>query len=207
MDEEYLTLPSFHLAEQTYTQSYFTLSITEILGPEHYFTLFERLRNSTPHDILQLRLASPGGRLDAGMMIYNIMKDHFSQRTEAYIDSSAASMAGLLFLSSDKRIVYPHSLLMIHESSVGLRGKTSELLTHINTYKKSYDVLYNQLCGDLLTEKEHELISHGSDFFLTTKEMCERDVVDMVIYNGEGLKPDDYLLLLKDEKIKKKKKK
>jgi ATP-dependent protease ClpP protease subunit len=194
-NDEILYENTIFLTERKYSQSVFTLSITEIIGPESYFNLFESLRSASDIDILEIRLSSGGGRLDSGMILYNIIKERFKGRTTAFIDSNAASMAGLIFLSADRRVIYPHSVLMIHDMSLGLHGKANEILGHINAYKESYETLYHKLCENILTEEEKSHIEHGRDLYLSATDMCRRKIADIVIVDGEECTAEEYLTL------------
>lgn len=193
MQEEILLPTTVLLSKKEYVQNHFILNMTHILAPEYYFDIFESLRNSSQNDLLELRLSSPGGRVDSGMIFYNIIKENFKGRNIAYIDSTAISMAALLFLACEQRIIYPHSILMLHDMSTGLDGKANEIVNHIKAHKESYQIMFNRVCKDFLTKKEIKLVDRGVDLYLSASDMCRKGIADFVIFDGETLSAKDYL--------------
>lgn len=74
---------------------------------------------------IKLYINSPGGSVDDGLAVYDIIRLMKSPVTTVVI-GTAASMGSILFLAGDKREMYPNSRIMIHDPSYGggnLAGK------------------------------------------------------------------------------------
>lgn len=68
---------------------------------------------------IEVRICSDGGSVFEGLAIYHALKEHPAHvTTKCY--GLAASMASVVFLAGDERIMYPGSMLMIHNPS-GIR--------------------------------------------------------------------------------------
>lgn len=69
---------------------------------------------------IKVRINSVGGDLEAGVAIYNRLKELGNVTT--VIDGLAASAAGLVFQAGSKRKIYESGQFMAHGASVGLYG-------------------------------------------------------------------------------------
>lgn len=66
---------------------------------------------------LNVYINSPGGSVFSGQAIYNILKRHPAQKT-VYIDGLAASIASVVAMVGDKRIMPKNAMIMIHDAWV-----------------------------------------------------------------------------------------
>lgn len=86
-----------------------------------------RRRNSEP---IEINICSPGGSVVDGFCFYDAVQR--CRRSGIHIITRAtglaASMAVVLLQAGDERIMDENGLLMIHEVSASVRGKTSEML-------------------------------------------------------------------------------
>jgi ATP-dependent protease ClpP protease subunit len=80
------------------------------------------LRTVTAKNIT-LRINSPGGSVDEGIGIYNAIKDHPAKVT-GYVEAAAHSIASVILQAADKRVMAPHSRMMIHRAMAGGAGFT-----------------------------------------------------------------------------------
>lgn len=85
-----------------------------------------------------------GGDLRAGLNIYDFIT---AQKDVTTVALKAYSMGSLLFVAGKKRIMFPHSDLMIHEPllSSGVSGSCSEILTvsdHLKSERERMIRLY-----------------------------------------------------------------
>ncbi|MBR3225626.1 MAG: ATP-dependent Clp protease proteolytic subunit [Atopobiaceae bacterium] len=73
---------------------------------------------------------SPGGEVQSGLAIYDVMQA-VSCPIRTVCLGMAASMAALLFVSGDERLMLPHSRVMIHDPLIvgGVGGSALELKT------------------------------------------------------------------------------
>lgn len=64
---------------------------------------------------LKVHVNSPGGSVDDGIAIYNALMSHPAE-VEVYVDALAASIATVIAMAGEKRVMAPHSRMMIHEA-------------------------------------------------------------------------------------------
>ena len=72
------------------------------------------LQRQDPEGQITLFINSPGGSMDSGMALYDVMQA-VSCPIRTVCMGLAASMAALLFVSGAERDMLPHSRLMIHD--------------------------------------------------------------------------------------------
>ena len=80
---------------------------------------------------INVYINSYGGEVAEGLAIYNALKRH-NAKIKTYCDGFAASIASVIFMAGDERVMNDSSLLMIHNAwtfamgdSVQLRDRTS----------------------------------------------------------------------------------
>lgn len=75
---------------------------------------------------VKARLNTPGGSVDEGINIYNLMKRHPGGIT-TIVDSLAASMGSYLLQAGERRIVAHNSMVMIHDPWTITFGNSAQL--------------------------------------------------------------------------------
>lgn len=70
----------------------------------------------SPGEEIKLYINSPGGSTADGLAVYDVMRMLKSPIT-AIVTGRACSMGAILFLAADKRLLTPHSEVMIHDAS------------------------------------------------------------------------------------------
>jgi ATP-dependent protease ClpP protease subunit len=82
-----------------------------------------------------VRINSPGGRVDTGLSIMNLLRSHKAQmkvlnpeyQLETVCDGYAMSIASVIFMAGDIRTVALGGILMIHEAWSGCYGNAAEM--------------------------------------------------------------------------------
>lgn len=74
---------------------------------------------------INVYINSYGGEVSEGLAIYNQLKRH-PAKINTYCDSFACSIASVIFMAGDKRIMYDNTLLMIHNAWTHIIGNSSE---------------------------------------------------------------------------------
>ena len=69
---------------------------------------------------------SYGGEVAEGVAIYNALKRH-KAKVVTYCDGFACSIASVIFMAGDERIMNEASVLMVHNAWTGARGNAAEL--------------------------------------------------------------------------------
>ena len=161
------------------------------------------LHDAGPDDTLEVRINSSGGIARYGQQFINVMFDRFLNRTITVIDSDALSIAALVFLAGDRRVIYPHSSLLFHDLSLSTTGKVNEAIKMLEVIHSIFGEYLTSLMHPFFTADEIKSVSCGLDLCLGAKEMCERGIAHTVIVRGISITAEEYLErlgALKDEK-------
>ena len=75
---------------------------------------------------INVHINSYGGEVAEGLAIYNALKSHPAQVT-TYCEGFACSIASVVFMAGDERIMRDSSMLMIHNPSNYARGTSDDL--------------------------------------------------------------------------------
>lgn len=163
-----------------------TIKIYDTIDPMWGYGLADLeadLRNAGGEDI-HVKIQSGGGSVFEGLAIYNTLKNYEGQVTTEIVGLSA-SIASVIFLAGDKRIVNEAGFLMIHEAWTMTAGGASdlredaELLDQINA--QILDI-YQRVTGmdrEVLAEKM------SKDTYMGAEELMELGFVTEV---NEGVK-------------------
>lgn len=73
-----------------------------------------------------VRLNTPGGSVDEGIAIYNLLVEH-KAGVITYVDSLAASMGSYIFQAGSERIISENAMVMIHDPWTIALGNATEL--------------------------------------------------------------------------------
>jgi len=163
--------------------------------------VLNELRTAGSDDKLEIRINSAGGFVNEGKQFYNLMNEKFHNRTITYLDNHGYSMGALLFCMGDKRVIYPYSDLMFHNYSGGAGGKGGEIISRVEHTDAHIKAFFRKVIVEqgFLTDGEFEKMLIGQDFWMGSKELCERKIATHVVYKGKEIKAKKYLKLLKNE--------
>jgi ATP-dependent Clp protease protease subunit len=77
-------------------------------------------------DVINVHINSYGGEVAEGLAIYNMLRNH-SAKVKTYCDGFACSIASVIFMAGDERIMNEASLLMIHNAWMYTAGNAEQL--------------------------------------------------------------------------------
>ncbi len=89
------------------------------------YTLSKQLENLDV-DVINVYINSYGGEVAEGLAIYNALRRH-KAKIKTYCDGFACSIASVIFMAGDERIMSNASLLMIHNAWTYTSGNANEL--------------------------------------------------------------------------------
>lgn len=140
------------------------------------------LQFDDPKADIHLYINSPGGSVTAGLSIYDTMQ-YVTCDVATYCIGQAASMGAVLLCagSRGKRNVLPHSRVMIHQPLAGTEGTTTEILIHVEEFrrlKKDLNDILLKHTGQTLERIEKDT---DRDKFMSAKEAQEYGIVDHVL--------------------------
>jgi ATP-dependent Clp protease, protease subunit len=142
------------------------------------------LEVSAPGKEITFYINSPGGSITAGMAIYDTMQLVSSPIT-VVVTGMAASMGSILLCgaSKGKRLLYPHSRVLIHQPLIS--GRMIGPASDINIQAKEMEKLRLEL-NHILSEasgQPMERINRDTDrdFYLNAKEAIEYGLADKIV--------------------------
>lgn len=123
-------------------------------------------------DAIEVYINSYGGSVSQGFAIYNQLKNHPAKITTV-CSGFACSIASIIFLAGDERIMQDASLLMIHNPFCMTMGNANELRKQADDLDKMAQVSVDIYCE--VTGLDEKTIKDMMDkeTWITSKEACE----------------------------------
>lgn len=98
---------------------------------------------------LQVHLNSPGGSVDDGIAIYNGLISH-PATVETHVDAAAYSIASVIAQAGDKRVMAPHSRMMVHNAmamGMGYASDFEQIAAHLRETSAMIADIYAEKSG------------------------------------------------------------
>lgn len=134
----------------------------EELGEMSAVILSKQLEQLADVSQINVYINSYGGEVAEGLAIYNALKRH-KAKVVTYCDGFAASIASVIFMAGDERIMNESSLLMIHNAWTYAVGNSEEL-------RKQADDLEKITQASVIAYKSHSTLSEEEIKDLMDKE-------------------------------------
>lgn len=99
-------------------------------------------------DFINIYINSYGGEVAEGLAIYNTLKRH-KATVRTYCDGFACSIASVIFMAGDERIMSNASLLMIHNAWTNISGNANELRKQADDLEKITQASINVYLQDV----------------------------------------------------------
>ena len=131
-------------------------------------------------DPIMLYINSPGGSVDDGFALIDVIRG-IQSPVITIIIGSACSMAGVISIAGDKRLMSEHSIWMAHDMKAGIRGKTKDILDTAEFFKKEQKKLFSFIRKNTkLSEAEIQNAISGA-LWLYPKECLKKGIIDAII--------------------------
>ena len=144
------------------------------------------LESEDPGKDIHLYINSPGGRVTAGMAIYDTMQ-YIKCDVSTICIGLAASMGAFLLAGGKKgkRMALPNAEIMIHQPSGGARGQATEIQIVAENILKTKKKLNEMLAAN--TGKPVEVIAQDTerDHFMDAQEALDYGLIDSIVTNRE----------------------
>ena len=114
-------------------------------------SLVKQLEELTDISNINVYINSYGGDVAEGLAIYNALKRH-NAKVKTYCDGFACSIASVIFMAGDERIMNDSSLLMIHNAWSFAEGNADQL-------RKQADDLEKITQASIIAYKTHSNLS------------------------------------------------
>ena len=159
----------------------------ELVGevtPEAVNVLVRQLRylqRQDPEGEITLYINSPGGSVDSGMALYDVMQA-VSCPVRTVCVGLAASMAALLFVSGKQRDMLPHSRLMIHDPLISqIGGSALKLKAVSDDLMETRQIIAQVIANHSGKSVEEILAKTATDSYFRAEEAVEFGLADRVV--------------------------
>ena len=144
------------------------------------------LEHDDPETDISLYVNSPGGDVNAGLGIYDVMQ-YVNPDVHTICMGQAASMAALLLAAGakGKREALPNCRVMIHQPWGGAQGQASDIQIQADEILKLREAMTQILAEH--TEQDVSVIEKDTerDRFMSAAEAVEYGIVDRIISRHE----------------------
>lgn len=149
-------------------------------------------------DQLRVRIASIGGSVPDGLLMYNALREH-KAAIHVSIDSVAMSIASLVAMAGDTVEMAENGVFMMHAPWTGVYGNAAQLratAAQLDVWAAAMATSYATKSGKSLDDIK-ALLSDGLDHYYTAEEAKAFGFVDQVIESfpvaASAIKPDAVL--------------
>ncbi|ABW68496.1 ATP-dependent Clp endopeptidase proteolytic subunit ClpP [Desulfosudis oleivorans] len=146
------------------------------------------LESEDPDKDINFYINSPGGKVSAGMAIYDTMQYIKSDIATVCIGHAASMGAFLLAAGAKgKRFSLPNSRIMIHQPMGGAQGQASDIAIQAKEILRMKDILNQILAHHTGKPLEQIQVDTDRDFFMSGEEAKAYGIVDHVITDRSDL--------------------
>jgi ATP-dependent Clp endopeptidase proteolytic subunit ClpP len=146
---------------------------------------FARDLRAITADRIKVHINSPGGSVFEGLAIYNALKSTRAT-IETHADALAASIASVIFQAGDKRVMAPHSRLMIHEAANMADGNAEELTKMVERLNDASNNI-----ASVYAERAGKDPTHWRDLMRAETWFSEAAAVEAGLADAIGLDEED----------------
>ena len=140
------------------------------------------LEREDPGKDVSLYINSPGGWINSGLAIYDVMQ-LVKPDVSTICVGQAASMGSVLLCAGakGKRYVLPHSTVHMHQAAGQLKGSTSDMEIEAREIRRQQDLLQGIIARHTGQEVARVAEDSNRDFYLSSAQAVEYGMVDAVI--------------------------
>ena len=140
-------------------------------------------------DPILMIVSSPGGHVESGDMIHDVMK-FIKPRVVTLGSGWVASAGALIYVGAEKgdRYALPNTRFLLHQPSGGAGGMASDIEIQVREMRNMRERL-NQIFADA-TGKSLEQVSKDTDrdFWLSAKEAIDYGLCDRIVSKQDEIK-------------------
>lgn len=145
----------------------------EIDTPGVYVPMLHKLRTIENTAGVLLYLAGDGGNCDGMLSIISAMKD-CSAPIVATVHGNIRSAHSCIALAADQLVLYPDTVMMLHDFSGGIYGKAHELNSRLDSDMKQSREMDEKYAVPFLTEKEFKRMLDGKDWWFHANDQSTK---------------------------------
>jgi ATP-dependent Clp protease protease subunit len=146
------------------------------------------LESENPEKEIYMYINSPGGVVTAGLAMYDTMQ-YIKCPVITICIGQAASAGSLLLVAGQKgkRYALPHSRIMTHQPSGGVRGQVTDILIHAQEIDKMKRMLNEIYVKHTCQTREFIDDLMERDKFFSPEEALKIGLIDRIIENREAV--------------------
>jgi ATP-dependent Clp protease protease subunit len=135
---------------------------------------------------ISLYLNTPGGYVSAGLGIYDTMQI-IKPDVSTICTGMAASMGAVLLCAGEhgKRMILPHSRVMIHQPIGGTEGQASDILIAAKEMQKTKDELAKIISEHTGQMFEKVIADSDRDHWMDAEEAVDYGMVDCIMTKSD----------------------
>jgi len=140
----------------------------------------QKMRNNLDNIHIDLHIHTYGGDLYAAFAVIDVIRT-LKTPVHSYIEGIAASAGTIISVVCDKRYMYKHSYMLIHQLSSFMGGKFQELEDEFNNCQEFMTVIKNlyKEHTNINKRKLDEILKH--DLWWDAKTCLENKLVDEIL--------------------------
>ena len=140
------------------------------------------LQKADPAAPITLFINSPGGEVQSGLALYDVMRA-ISCPVRTVCIGTAASMAALLFVAGDRRDMLPHSRVMIHDPLIGsMGGSALSVKAHADDLMRIRDITAAVIAEHTGMTLDQVFQLTAQDTYFEAEAAVEAGLADRVIH-------------------------
>ncbi len=142
------------------------------------------LQKADPEEPITLFINSPGGEVQSGLALYDVMSA-VSCPVRTVCLGLAASMAALLFIAGDTRDMLPHSRVMIHDPLIGggVGGSALSVKARADDLMRIRDITAQVIAEHTGMSLERVFELTATDTYFEAEEAVAAHLADRVIHS------------------------
>ena len=131
---------------------------------------------------ISVYINSPGGSVSAGMAIYDTMQ-FIAPDVQTICVGMAASMGAVILSggTKGKRMILPHSEVMIHQPSSGVAGQATDNIVVADHIRKTRETLNKVLAENCDKPLEEVTWDTERDYWMDAAEALDYGIVDKIL--------------------------
>lgn len=139
------------------------------------------LQRQDPDAEITMFINSPGGEVDSGMALYDVMKG-ISCPIRTVCVGMAASMGALIFISGDTREMLPHSRVMIHDPLINnVGGSALKLQSVCDNIMQTRNIIAEVIAEHTGKSLEEVYQKTATDSYFRAEEAIEFGLADKIV--------------------------
>ena len=136
--------------------------------------------DSQGHEPIWIRINSPGGSVDAGLILVDTMKAVESP-IHCIVESKAYSMAAIILTYCDRRYGFPHATYMLHEASYGTVGEDPQNRSKLDFLTKYLDAVHEEIARNIKMDVKAYRARIRDAWWLLSDEALKIGLIDQII--------------------------